>query len=115
MVYDDKFPIAAQLFIRLKRSPGRVIDVTWMLENELYALEVLRVARAADAESAELANRYEALLRARPGKAAAAPAQGGGAMFARTGAFTAAGTGTPAASEETVAPEVGRHYVGALR
>lgn len=114
MVYDDKFPIAAQLFIRLKRSPGRVIDVTWMLENEMYALEVLRVARAADPESAELANRYEALLRARPGKAApAAPAQGG-AMFARTGAFVAGGA-APAASEEAVAPEVGRHYVGALR
>ncbi|WP_158608510.1 hypothetical protein [Stagnimonas aquatica] len=115
MVYDDKFPIAAQLFIRLKRSPGRVIDVTWMLENEMYALEVLRVARAADAESAELANRYEALLRTRPGKAAApaAPAQGG-AMFARTGAFVAGGA-APAASEEAVAPEVGRHYVGALR
>jgi plasmid replication initiation protein len=114
MVYDDKFPIAAQLFIRLKRSPGRVIDVTWMLENEMYALEVLRVARSADAESAELANRYEALLRARPGKAAA-PAAQGGAMFARTGAFTAAGGAAAAASEETVAPEVGRHYVGALR
>ena len=55
MVHDDRFPIAAQLFIRLKRSPGRVIDVTWMLENEPYAREVLKVARTADAESAELA------------------------------------------------------------
>ena len=53
MVHDDRFPIAAQLFIRLKRSPGRVIDVTWMLENEPYAREVLKVARTADAESAQ--------------------------------------------------------------
>ena len=61
MVHDDRFPIAAQLFIRLKRSPGRVIDVTWMLQNEPYAQEVLKVARTADAESADLASRFEAL------------------------------------------------------
>lgn len=104
MVHDDKFPIAAQLFIRLKRSPGRVIDVTWMLENELYALEVLKVARAADAESAELAARYETLLRSRKAPAAAAQP----AAFSRTSSFMAE-------PEPVVPAEVGRHYVGSLR
>jgi len=105
MVHDDKFPIAAQLFIRLKRNPGRVIDVTWMLENELYALEVLKVARLADAESADLAARYESMLRSRRGNA---PAQQQPAAFARTSSFLAE-------PETVVDPEVGRHYVGSLR
>lgn len=105
MVHDDKFPIAAQLFIRLKRSPGRVIDVTWMLENELYALEVLKVARSADAESAELAARYETLLRSRKPGTTPAPQQP--AAFSRTSSFMA--------EPEPVPAEVGRHYVGSLR
>jgi len=110
MVHDDKFPIAAQLFIRLKRSPGRVIDVTWMLENELYALEVLKVARSADAESAELAARYESMLRSRRPGGMPAPQQPAGqpAAFARTSSFMAE-------PEPVAAPEVGRHYVGSLR
>lgn len=108
MVHDDKFPIAAQLFIRLKRSPGRVIDVTWMLENELYALEVLKVARSADAESAELAARYETLLRNR--KNASAPATAAQpAAFSKTASFMAE------QPEPAVPAEVGRHYVGSLR
>ncbi len=107
MVLDDKFPIAAQLFIRLKRTPGRVIDVTWMLENETYALEVLRVAKSADAESAELAKRYESMLKSTPRPSAVAAAQ---ASFNRTGVFQ-----VPVEEAEVPAPEVGRHYVGHLR
>lgn len=102
MVHDERFPIAAQLFIRLKRSPGRVIDVTWMLENEPYAREVLKVARTADTESAELAARFEALT-ASSRKSAPAPA-----AFSRTGSFQV--------EPEPVAPAVvSSHYVGTLR
>lgn len=102
MVHDDRFPIAAQLFIRLKRSPGRVIDVTWMLENEPYAREVLKLARTIDAESAELASRFEAL--APSVRHAPAPPS----VFNRTGSFQV--------EPEPVAPAVvSSHYVGTLR
>ena len=102
MVHDDRFPIAAQLFIRLKRSPGRVIDVTWMLQNEPYAQEVLKVARTADAESADLASRFEALTTSLRNPVPTP------AAFSRTGSFQV--------EPEPVAPAVvSSHYVGSLR
>ena len=59
----ERFALAARLYSSLKRSTGRVIDVLWLLQNEPYALEVIRLARAADVERVELAQRFEALLR----------------------------------------------------
>lgn len=58
-----KFAVATQLFAKLRRSMGRTIDVVWVLKDPTYAREVLRAARAVpDAEMAQLADRFEALM-----------------------------------------------------
>lgn len=82
----ERFALAARLYSSLKRSTGRVIDVLWLLQNEPYAVEVMRLARAADAECADLAQRFEAQLRGNTARAApAAPSH------SATGTFTATG------------------------
>jgi hypothetical protein len=60
---DEKFAVAAHLYVLLRRKSGRVIDTVWMAQNNDYALEVLRIARALpDADIARLADRFEALI-----------------------------------------------------
>ena len=86
MSESERFALAARLYAALKRSSGRVIDVLWLLQNEPYAVEVIRLARAADAECAELAQRFEAQLRASPMRTSAP------AAHTATGAFAATGT-----------------------
>ncbi|MDO9452689.1 MAG: hypothetical protein Q7J29_07490 [Stagnimonas sp.] len=85
----ERFALAARLYSALKRSSGRVIDVLWLLQNEPYAQEVIRLARAADAECADLAHRYEAMLRGAP---APKPVSNTPAAHTATGAFTATGS-----------------------
>lgn len=88
----ERFALAARLYSALKRSTGRVIDVLWLLQNEPYALEVIRLARAGDAECADLAMRFESQLRGdrpRPAAPAAGPVP---AAHTATGAFTATGS-----------------------
>lgn len=103
----DKFAIGTQLYLRLKRNPGRIIDVAWMMQNEVYEREILRIAAAADAESAALAARYETFMDNRP-KAPRAP----GSV---TGNYTAAAIASEGDAEATPAPGSERHYVGGLR
>jgi len=87
----ERFALAARLYSALKRSTGRVIDVLWLLQNEQYAMEVIRLARAGDAECADLAVRFESQLRGdRPRAAPAASAVP--AAHTATGTFTATGT-----------------------
>jgi len=85
MSESERFALAARLYSALKRSSGRVIDVLWLLQNEVYAQEVIRLARAADGECNELAARFEAQLRGLP---APKPTP---AAHTSTGAFTATG------------------------
>lgn len=99
----DKFAIATQLYLRLKRNPGRIIDVAWLMVNEAYQREVIRVANEADAESAALAARLEGKS-ARPARAAGAT----------TGNYTAAAIASETEGEAP-APGSERHYVGGLR
>jgi len=88
---DEKFAVAAHLYVLLRRKSGRVIDTVWMAQNADYALEVLRVARAqADADIARLADRFEALM---PRVAKSEPAD----------------------SKSTPRPEQSRKYVDSLR
>lgn len=85
----ERFALAARLYTALKRHTGRVIDVLWLLQNEIYAQEVIRLARLADAECVELANRLEASLRGfKPQPGAPVPAA---AAHTATGAFAATG------------------------
>lgn len=98
MTDSERFALAARLYTALKRATGRVIDVLWLLQNEPYALEVIRLARAGDAECIELASRFEIAMKGaklKPGSPVAA------ASHAATGAFPASTTST--------------HYVRGLR
>jgi len=60
---NDKFAIAARLYVQLRRKVNRSIDTVWMLHNNEYAREVLRIARAqTDADLDALVRQFEALL-----------------------------------------------------
>jgi hypothetical protein len=89
-----RFAIATQIFIKLRRHTGRVIDVTWALQEPRYAEEVLRLARVLhDAELEQLADRFEGL---KAGKAPPPPAP-------------------PARQEPITEDSVDQHYIGHLR
>lgn len=67
MANSERVATAAHLHVALRRKAGRVTDTDWMAENDDYAREVVRVARAkaredGDAQLADLASKLEALL-----------------------------------------------------
>ena len=58
-----KLAIAGLISVSLRRKLNRVIDVEWMLHNEDYAREVMRIARKQDsAELISYADRMEELI-----------------------------------------------------
>lgn len=72
MTDNDKFAIAARLYVQLRRKCNRAIDTVWMVQSNEYAREVVRIARAqADSDLQQLANHFEALMG--PAAAPAAP------------------------------------------
>jgi hypothetical protein len=63
MSENEKLSLATRLYVRLRLNKGRVVDVLWMLRNQDYAREILKIARSLhDNEAAELADRYEVLM-----------------------------------------------------
>jgi hypothetical protein len=59
----DRKSIAALLYVTLRRTANRVIDVEWLGKNEDYAREVIQLARQHGThELAHYADRYEALV-----------------------------------------------------
>lgn len=78
----ERFALAARLYSAIKRSSGRVIDVLWLLQDEAYSREIIRVAAAGDGECAELALRLEAMLRGETLKSAPAAQTAAGALTA---------------------------------
>ena len=57
------FLLASQLYVRLRRHNGRVIDTVYMAQNEQYAHEILTVAASQDdAEISSLTARLNLLL-----------------------------------------------------
>jgi len=79
----EHFAMAARLATALKRSNGRVVDVIWLMQDEPYAREVLRLATAAGGECAELAARHELLyLRGEKAKPSAPAAHTSTGSFA---------------------------------
>lgn len=94
MTQAERFSLATHLYVRLRRSSGRVVDAVWMAQNDDYAREILRLAaNDADAETRNLVERFQALLGNRPAPRKPAPAV------------------TVAAAE----PDGPQHYVGTLR
>ncbi|MET0378846.1 MAG: hypothetical protein ABW049_07620 [Spongiibacteraceae bacterium] len=76
MTDNDKFAIAARLYVQLRRKSNRAIDTVWMVQSNEYAREVLRIARAqSDNDLQQLANHFEALMgpAAAPSASASAP------------------------------------------
>lgn len=64
MLDSEKLAIAAHLHVTMRRKIGRVIDVEWVVRNEEYAREVIRIAMA-EAQHPELlgwARRLQAAL-----------------------------------------------------
>lgn len=62
-VQAEFFSLASQLYVRLRRQQGRVIDSVYMTQNQDYALEVLRLAGVnADADMQGLIQRITAFI-----------------------------------------------------
>lgn len=98
MLDSEKLGIAAHLHVIMRRKVGRVIDVEWVVRNDEYAREVIRIAMA-ETEHPELqewARRLQAALF--PGSVAARPK-------------TAAPAAPPSPAVMAAAPR----YVGRLR
>jgi len=67
MTQAERFSLATHLYVRLRRSSGRVVDAVWMAQNDEYAREILKLAAVdPDAETQSLVQRFEALLGGRP-------------------------------------------------
>ncbi len=59
----DLFMIASQMYVRLRRVSSRVIDAVYMVENEAYAEEIIRLATLVnDIELHQLAGRAQQLI-----------------------------------------------------
>jgi hypothetical protein len=59
----ERFTLASQIYVRLRRCNGRVIDAIYMVENEPYAREILAMAsQQTDVELLSLLGRYEEQL-----------------------------------------------------
>jgi hypothetical protein len=98
MTQAERFSLATHLYVRLRRSSGRVVDAVWMAQNDEYAQEILRLAaNDADPETRNLVLRFQALL-------------GGGKPAGRRAAPAPAAKPTP----ESEASQQ-QHYIGTLR
>lgn len=97
MTQAERFSLATHLYVRLRRSSGRVVDAVWMAQNDEYAHEILRLAaNDADPETQNLVQRFQALL-------------GGGRPAPRRPAPA------PAAKPTAEAEASQQHYIGTLR
>jgi hypothetical protein len=94
MTQAERFSLATHLYVRLRRSSGRVVDAVWMAQNDEYAHEILRLAASdPDPETQNLVQRFYGLIggRSAPRKPAAA------------------------AKQAAVESDVAAHYIGTLR
>lgn len=67
--------LATHLYVRLRRDGGRVIDVIWLMKNQEYAREVLKLARSIpEPELEKLTDRIEELMFGKGAAARPAPA-----------------------------------------
>lgn len=101
MAETERFGLASHLYVKLRRSHARVVDVAWMAQNDEYAKEILRIARESpDPDVAKIVERFEELLGIKRAAPAAAPAP------------VAKSAPKPVTALEK---EVARHYTGHLR
>lgn len=125
----DFFMLASQVYVRLRRVSSRVIDAVYMVENEEYAREIIRIATLVnDIELHQLAGRMQQIMGDVVGLQPVAPAiptlRQPSAAVAPATAMRKAVEVVPevavaqmdvAANTEHVPEEVSHHYIGALR
>ncbi|HNC03837.1 MAG TPA: hypothetical protein PLY05_10855 [Agitococcus sp.] len=59
----EVFSLASQLYVRMRRCSGRVVDAVYMAKNEQYAQEILQIAaQEKDQEILDIVKRFEAIL-----------------------------------------------------
>ncbi|WP_111895907.1 hypothetical protein [Acinetobacter sp. MB5] len=108
-VEKEIFDIATQLYVRLRRIAGRVIDVVYLEHNLEYAQEVVKLAlTTGDAELHRLGSRLDAIL------------SGGtvATQVANVKFVAPVGASSPALDDlptPVLKEEVPHHYIGALR
>ena len=112
MTEAEKTGIAAHLYVTLRRSANRVIDVEWMSRNEEYAREVINLARQQGSEELKhYADRYEELTFGPPTPAAP--------VIQPVAAETTHDVGNMPVFEEPAEdddlPSTASRYIGALR
>jgi hypothetical protein len=127
----DFFMLASQIYVRLRRVSSRVIDAVYMVENEEYAREIIRMATLVnDVELHQLAGRLQQIMAGAGGQPVAAPAvvptlrqTVPTAAVAPAAAVRRPVAVVPAVvvaqvdvgDSEQVPEEVSHHYIGALR
>ena len=126
----DFFMLASQIYVRLRRVSSRVIDAVYMVENEDYAREIIRIATLVnDIELHQLAGRMQQIMAGVGVQQPVAPAiptlrQQPSAAVAPAAAMRKPVEVVPevavaqvdvAANPEHVPEEVSHHYIGALR
>ncbi|HWY25946.1 MAG TPA: hypothetical protein VNX47_13560 [Nevskia sp.] len=95
MTQAERFSLATHLYVRLRRSSGRVVDAVWMAQNDEYANEILRLAaNDPDPETQNLVQRFQSLIGGRPAARKPAP---------------------PPARQGAAEAESAQHYIGTLR
>jgi hypothetical protein len=63
MTSSDIVSIAALISVKLRRETNRTIDVKWLVTNEIYAKEIIKLCREQSIdELAEYANHLEKLM-----------------------------------------------------
>ena len=107
VVNSEAFAVATQMYVRLRRDSGRVIDVMYLLHNEDYARTVVEFSLAAqDVELQRLAARLATSmdLNAKSGNVASSVVE------TRSESYS-----TEVTAEEIYQAQVHHHYIGALR
>ena len=114
LVNAEAFTIATQMYVRLRRVCGRVIDVMYLVNNQDYAKHVLEVALATeDQELARFVARLSPLidLYAEPSFAALEVK----AEAKKVKAEVLETYSVEVTEEEIYQAQVHHHYIGALR
>lgn len=101
----ESFSIATQIYVRLRRVTGRVVDAIYLAQSQDYARHVIELARAT--QDAELIHHVERLM---------AAMQHDAVVLADTPSMQRTESNvTEITPEEIYRAQVSHHYIGALR
>ncbi|MCU4336766.1 hypothetical protein [Acinetobacter dispersus] len=110
----EAFTIATQMYVRLRRVCGRVIDVMYLVNNQDYAKHVLEVALATeDQELARFVARLSPLIDLYAEPSIAVPEIKAEAKKVKAEVLET--YSVEVTEEEIYQAQVHHHYIGALR